>query len=51
MAGSYFLGASIERMNVNGHYEPDNCKWIPKSEQSRNRRPSNQWTYSSPKAA
>lgn len=24
---------TIERVNVNGNYEPSNCKWIPKSEQ------------------
>lgn len=29
---------SIERMDVNGNYEPNNCKWIPFSEQGKNRR-------------
>lgn len=29
---------SIERIDVNGNYEPLNCKWIPISEQSSNRR-------------
>ena len=29
---------SIERVDVNGNYEPDNCKWIPLKEQPRNRR-------------
>lgn len=28
---------SLERLNVNGDYEPNNCKWIPKKEQARNR--------------
>lgn len=28
---------SIERMNVNGNYEPSNCTWIPMSEQARNK--------------
>lgn len=27
---------TIERVDVNGDYEPSNCKWIPKSEQSEN---------------
>ena len=29
---------SIERKNVNGNYEPDNCCWATKNEQMRNRR-------------
>ena len=32
-------GYSIERVNVNGNYEPSNCKWIPMAEQALNRRP------------
>lgn len=33
-------GFSIERIDVNGNYEPDNCKWIPSHEQHRNKRSS-----------
>ena len=29
---------SLERRNVNGHYGPHNCIWIPKVEQAINRR-------------
>jgi ribosomal protein S16 len=29
---------SIERSNVNGHYEPNNCYWATQLEQARNRR-------------
>lgn len=29
---------TIERKDVDGAYEPDNCSWIPRSEQPRNRR-------------
>lgn len=31
-------GYSIERLDVNGHYEPDNCIWMDRRLQNRNRR-------------
>lgn len=31
-------GLSIERIDVNSNYCPENCTWIPKNEQSKNRR-------------
>ncbi len=38
LGSGYKEGMTIERKNVNGNYEPDNCEWIPGAKQSRNRR-------------
>ena len=34
----YAVGLTIDRINVNGNYEPNNCRWIPQSEQVKNTR-------------
>ena len=34
----YAEGLTIDRIDVNGNYEPSNCRWITKKEQSRNLR-------------
>ena len=31
-------GLTLDRVNVNGNYEPSNCRWIDKITQSRNQR-------------
>ena len=38
MGPTWAPGLSIERLDVNGHYEPGNCIWIPLGEQWKNRR-------------
>lgn len=39
----YKEGLSIERVDNNKEYSPENCKFIIKSEQSKNRRPFKEW--------
>lgn len=34
----YMDNLTIERINVNGNYEPSNCTWITKSAQAKNKR-------------
>lgn len=38
ISNGYASGLSIEREDVNGNYEPNNCSWIPLAQQSENRR-------------
>lgn len=38
MESTYQRGLTIERNDFNGHYEKDNCRWIPLPEQNRNYR-------------
>lgn len=38
MQSGYQEGLTIDRQNVNGNYEPSNCRWATIQEQQRNRR-------------
>lgn len=38
-ANGYKRGLSIDRINADGNYEPDNCQWATVEEQNTNRGP------------
>ena len=38
MENGYVKNLSIDRINVNGNYEPSNCRWATNEEQARNKR-------------
>lgn len=45
MDNGYQEGLTLDRINVNGNYEPSNCRWITNDEQQNNRRNNIKITY------
>lgn len=45
MANGYEEHLTIDRIDVNGNYEPNNCRWSTQKEQQRNRRNNKLITY------
>lgn len=45
MKNNYQEGLSIDRIDVNGNYEPSNCRWITQKQQCNNTRRNVYLTY------
>jgi hypothetical protein len=41
MANGYRDDLSIDRIDPNGNYSPDNCRWVTMAEQNKNKRAEN----------
>lgn len=49
LSNGYTDDLTIERIDVNGNYEPDNCTWISKKDQANNRRSCVMYEYNGEK--
>lgn len=41
----FFSGATLDRIDFNGHYEPANCRWVTQLEQANNKSNNRYLTY------
>lgn len=44
-ANGYSDGLTIDRIDVNGNYEPSNCRWVTQKEQANNKRTNKLFAY------
>lgn len=45
LANGYCSDLTLDRINVNGDYEPDNCRWVTQQQQCRNKRDNHLITF------